>query len=202
MAIDGSRFRARLCKLRFSGPSLPPPARGAMLPGMTDSRHPESRDDLLRLADDRLEKLCRIERRIGAGPGGQHRNRTQSAVVMSHPASGIRGFADDQREQSRNRAVALARLRLNLALEWRQPPPAAWPFAPEPPGRKARDYALWAAALLDVLAGHGWRVAETAGFCGLSTGRLVRLLARDEDLWQAVNRARAAAGQSVLRQSD
>ncbi len=45
------------------------------------------------------------------GPGGQHQNRTESAVRVTHRPTGASAVARDQRSQHRNRALALARLK-------------------------------------------------------------------------------------------
>ena len=54
----------------------------------------------------------------GSGPGGQHRNVTDSAVRIRHVPSGIVAQASERRSQLQNRELALERLR--LALEKRE----------------------------------------------------------------------------------
>lgn len=49
------------------------------------------------------------------GPGGQHQNKTESAVRVTHRPSGVTASARDGRSQHRNRALALERLRTLLA---------------------------------------------------------------------------------------
>jgi peptide chain release factor len=44
------------------------------------------------------------------GPGGQHVNRAESAVRVTHLPTGIQATATEERSQHRNRALALARL--------------------------------------------------------------------------------------------
>jgi protein subunit release factor B len=53
---------------------------------------------------------------VGGGPGGQHRNKTASAVRLAHPPSGLAVTATERRSQAQNRGQALRRLRERLAL--------------------------------------------------------------------------------------
>jgi len=158
----------------------------------------DARDRLLALGDEELVRRCRVERCRGTGPGGQKRNKTESAVTVTHEPSGYHGSADDTRSQHTNRVHAVRHLRQAMALGWRLPPGAVWP-GPDVPALKSDGYPLWMARLLDVLTANGWRLAESAAFCGLSTGQLVKTLARDPALWTAVNRGRQAACLPVLR---
>jgi len=45
-----------------------------------------------------------------SGPGGQHRNRRETGVRLTHKPSGIVVLATERRSQSENRRVALERL--------------------------------------------------------------------------------------------
>ncbi len=157
-----------------------------------------TRDALLRLPDESLLRLCRVERCRGTGPGGQKRNKTESAVTVTHLASGFAGSSDQTRSQHQNARLALRHLRRAMAVGWRQPPPAVWPFDAVP-GAKDERYPLWMAAVLDVLEARGFRVSEAATACGVSTGRLVRDLAGDPALWQQVNRRRHELGLFLLK---
>jgi protein subunit release factor B len=49
------------------------------------------------------------------GPGGQHRNKTESGVRLSHLPTGVVVTATERRSQAQNRGEALARLRERLA---------------------------------------------------------------------------------------
>jgi ribosome-associated protein len=57
------------------------------------------------------------------GPGGQHRNKTESGVRLVHRATGAHVTATERRSQARNRTAALARLRAKLAALARKPRP-------------------------------------------------------------------------------
>ena len=52
----------------------------------------------------------RFEAFRAGGPGGQHQNKTESAVRAIHIPSGLCVVARDQRSQHRNKALALQRL--------------------------------------------------------------------------------------------
>jgi peptide chain release factor len=55
-------------------------------------------------------KDVRWETMRASGPGGQHVNRTESAVRVTHLPTGMQAVAMEERSQHRNRRLALARL--------------------------------------------------------------------------------------------
>lgn len=56
----------------------------------------------------------RFETMRASGPGGQHVNRTESAVRVTHAPTGLQASASEERSQHRNRKLALARLAAKL----------------------------------------------------------------------------------------
>lgn len=68
-----------------------------------------------------LTRDVRIDTYRASGPGGQHVNRTESAVRLFHRPSGVTVTATDTRSQLRNREIAFARLRERLARLNRRP---------------------------------------------------------------------------------
>lgn len=157
-----------------------------------------TRDALLALPDDSLLRLCRVDRCRGTGPGGQKRNKTESAVCVTHIESGISGAADETRSQHTNKALALQNLRLALALKQREPTPRPWPHD-WCPGKRDVLFPQWLARVCDVLAVHEYRVSEAAAFFQVSTGRFVRDLSHLPALWQELNRQRRLRQMSPLR---
>lgn len=65
---------------------------------------------------DRFERDCQLTMTRRSGPGGQHRNKTSTAIVLVHQPTQVSGEASESRSQAKNRSVAVQRLRLNLAV--------------------------------------------------------------------------------------
>ncbi len=75
---------------------------------------PESDEDLLR--------ECEIETFRSSGPGGQHVNKTESAVRLRHLPSGVVVTSQQERSQHRNKALCLRKLRDKIEkLNYRAP---------------------------------------------------------------------------------
>jgi hypothetical protein len=78
--------------------------------GQPLAKHPAS------LTETELLVHCKARRQRRSGPGGQHRNKVETAVVITHVPTGLKGEASERRSQEENRQRALFRLRVNLAL--------------------------------------------------------------------------------------
>jgi ribosome-associated protein len=73
-----------------------------------------------------LEREVEVEVFRASGPGGQHVNKTESALRLRHPPSGVVVIAQDSSSQHRNRDTAFRRLaerleRLNYVPKKRVP---------------------------------------------------------------------------------
>ncbi|KMY66575.1 peptide chain release factor I [Desulfocarbo indianensis] len=73
-----------------------------------------------------------------SGPGGQHRNKTETGVRLTHLPTGVTVSATERRSRERNRIMALERLMERLALLNRPPRKPRKPTAPGQAARKRR----------------------------------------------------------------
>ncbi|MGE0228441.1 MAG: peptide chain release factor-like protein [Dehalococcoidia bacterium] len=161
----------------------------------------------LELDDPALLAQCAFDRYRASGPGGQKRNRTDSAVRLRHLPSGLQAEAVESRSQHENRDRALRRLKVTIALGLRasmeeatqEERAALRGLLADPPARIRPADLVALAVLFDVLEEHRWRLSEAASALGTSTAAVGRLLATDPHLWRAAAERRAAAGLPPLR---
>jgi len=166
--------------------------------------------DYLALSDVELLRQCEVDTFRGTGPGGQKRNKTESAVRIRHLPTGMAGHSDDSRSQHENRATALRRLRQRLALDLRRPLDLER-YAPSSalqallagrghvPGRRTGADLPAIAELLDLFVALDCSVRDTAARLGVSTAALSKVLLHEEKLTATVNALRAERQLHPLR---
>lgn len=72
--------------------------------------------------DEQLFAECEIQTFRSSGKGGQHVNKTDSAVRLKHLPTGIVVTAQQERSQYANKQIALNKLREKIARFYYRPP--------------------------------------------------------------------------------
>jgi len=164
--------------------------------------HPAALDETTLLTN------CDIRRQRRSGPGGQHRNKVETAIVISHRATGVTGEASERRSQEENRRRALLRLRVNLALAVRMPSANAAPsdvWQTRCRGGKIRvnpehaEFPQLLAEALDVLHDCEMDISAAAQRLGCTSSQLVKFLQRESRALEQVNQRRDQLGRRRLR---
>lgn len=161
-------------------------------------------DRAMLVADDsNLSSTCKLESFRGPGPGGQKRNKTSSGVRVTYESTGISASATESRDQSKNRTLALRRLRMQMAFTLRRigeesveqlKSESNWPdISP-----KSDRYPLIVALAFDVLDSCAWTIFQAAEKLGTTTGQLSSFLTRDDEVLNEVNRQRKRLGMKNL----
>ena len=66
-------------------------------------------------SDEELLRECEVETFRASGPGGQHVNKTESAVRVRHLPTGLVVTSRQERSQHQNKALCLQKLRARVA---------------------------------------------------------------------------------------
>lgn len=177
------------------------------------------------LTDDELLRQCRFGQSRTGGPGGQNRNKVETAVVLVHEATGISAQAGERRHMGENKSLALFRLRLALATHhrggvgtgavgterWRKRLRRprrrvdADLFAPRAPlatieiNPSHKDYPALLAEAIDVLEAAGYDLKTAALRLDVSASQLTKLIRHHPPALHAVNEARKKRGMHTLK---
>ena len=161
------------------------------------------------LCDNELLRDCTEVRTRRSGPGGQHRNKVETAIVLTHSPTGITAEANERRSQADNRRAALFRLRVNLALKFRtERSPDATPsdlwqsrcycgrIAINP---SHTNFPSLLAESLDMLAANDWDAATAAEHLTVTPSQLAKFLKLEPRAFALLNTEREQRGLRSLR---
>ena len=164
-------------------------------PALVERPHPASLDD------DALLRQCSLGKGRSGGPGGQHRNKVETTVYLTHTPTAIEAHAGERRSVTDNKREAIFRLRLRLAVEVRSIVPTGdarselWRLRVKG-GRIAcnprhRDYPAMLAEALDMLSACRWDERSAATRLECTSSQLVGLLRDHPPALSRVNEERA-----------
>ncbi len=160
-------------------------------------------------SDDVLLDVSQITFLRRSGPGGQHRNKTETAVIVQHLKTGLRGEANERRSQAENRRLAIFRLRLMLATGVREPflddSSVSELWRSRSKNRRLAisedhaDFPSLLAEALDCIASHAFQVDVAASRLLVSSSQLVKLLKQHRPAFELVNRERQVRNLGILK---
>lgn len=162
------------------------------------------------LGIDELLLACDWGRERTGGPGGQHRNKVESAVWITHLPSGVEAQASERRSATENKRVAVGRLRHALAVAVRCPVAigevrsALWLSRCTRAGTIAcnpshDDYPHLLAEAMDVVHSANWDVKQASLRLGCSMSQLLKFIQDHTPAFLRLNEERRARGHHALR---
>lgn len=171
---------------------------------LVDPPHPSTIDE------EQLLKHCTIEFGRVSGPGGQNRNKVETAVQITHTPTGVETRATERRSQGQNRSMAIFRLRLKMAVKVRtwvdrdhHHPSPLWCTRRQgeklPVNPEHDHYPALLAEALDLVVARGYDIAGAAGLLGVTMSQLARLVRHDKRAFTLVNDGREERGLPRLK---
>lgn len=157
------------------------------------------------LDEEELLRACSLRNERRSGPGGQHRNKVETAVVATHLPTGVSAEASERRTRVENHRNAVFRLRVNLAIEHRtswDSPSLLWQHRCR--GTQIQvsanhsDFPALLAELLNVLQRESHSLPSVAGLLSVTSSQIIKFLKKCPVAFKQVNEARSLAGLKKL----
>lgn len=138
----------------------------------------------------------------GSGPGGQHRNKTNTGVCLKLAAYNLEIKSSESRSVTENKVHALHRMQLALATKVREAPkPASELKFPGSNGHIQTSnpgFPQFIADVLDITAANDGDTKMAAIAFGLSPTGLSKILHQDKSVLEAVQALRTKNGKPKL----
>jgi hypothetical protein len=162
------------------------------------------------LPEEELLKQCEVSRGRSSGPGGQHRNKVETHVTLTHASTGVHGQAGERRSATENHRMALFRLRLALATKVRTVVPSGearselWRSRCSAEGRigcnpEHRDYPAMLAEALNMLEATRLDPRKAGLRLCCSSSQLIKLVKDHPPAFEAWNKARQSLNMPPLK---
>ncbi len=155
-----------------------------------------------------LLQQCAVVHTRRSGPGGQHRNKVETAIVLTHRPTGLKAEASERRSQAENLDVATGRMRRTLAVSVRtyRPlglhPSELWKSRLRGTrieiNAEHADFPALLAESLDLLAQADWNAPELAPRLGTTLSQLVKFWKKEPTALARLNTERAQRGHGRL----
>jgi len=155
-----------------------------------------------------LLKDCQIQHVRRSGPGGQHRNKVETGVVIKHLPTNITAEASEKRQQGRNRSMALFRLRVNLAIDHRttvdpENPSLLWQRRLSNGTLKVNsehdDFPALLTEAIDAITHFQFDIKQSSQYLKCSSSQLLKFLKKEPRAFTLLNQKRSEAGLHPLR---
>ena len=153
------------------------------------------------MTPEELLRACTLKGFQGSGPGGQHRNKTNTGVVLTLRDFNLEIKSSEGRSALENKTHAVHRMRMALALQIRMPP--ANPEIPFPGSNGHIQlsnalFPLFVAHVFDIMAAKNGDTKAAAQAFGLSPTALVKILRQDKSCAAKLQGNRKQNGKAPL----
>ncbi|MCQ2124084.1 MAG: peptide chain release factor-like protein [Fibrobacter sp.] len=159
------------------------------------------RDTYLKMTLDELLRACTLKGYQGSGPGGQHRNKTNTGVLLTLREFNLEIKSCEGRSALENKTHALHRMQMALALQVREEPANPEMRFPGSNGHiqpSNPQFPLFIAHVFDIMCSKGGDTKAAAAAFGISPSALVKILRQDKACAAKLQGNRQENGQKKL----